>query len=104
MEDEARPQEPSYGLLFTPMDKTPEAPTEGFGPLTDDEKKSFEYLRATMTGWIEGSRVALMRVRHRGTDRAVLAVVSEDVDGSMMVAPLAMLMDDALFAEMDPAT
>lgn len=95
---------PSFGLLIQPTGAPPTAPEDGFGPLTQEEQGSFEYLRAAMGNRIDGAQPVLFRVRHQDRDRAVVAVVTEDADGSMVVSPLALLLDDALFADLNPGS
>lgn len=95
---------PSFGLLIQPTGAPPTAPEDGFGPLSQEEQGSFEYLRAAMGNLIPGAQPVLFRVRHQDRDRAVIAVVTEDPDDQMVVSPLALMMDDALFADLNPGT
>lgn len=95
--------EPKRGLLLTGVTgEEPKPPSEGFTALTEDERGAFEYLQAVVNGRLDSTRLALMRVRYRDEDRAVIVSVSEDEDAQMIVRPLAMMLDDDLFAELDP--
>ena len=71
-------------------------------PISAEEKDLFDAFLATVQGDLPG-RVCAMRVRHGGTDRVVIAVAVEDGE-EVFVKPVALLLDDELFAQIDPPT
>lgn len=81
--------------------------TDPMTGLTTDEQQDFDSLLALATtsslGELpEGVRVALMRARLDGEEVAIVTVVSEaEGDNDFTVAPVAVLMNDSIFARIE---
>lgn len=95
---------PTQGLTVHRDGEPAAAPSQGFSPLSVEEQAAFDYLRAALSNRIAGAKPCLFRVRHRGRDRAVVAVATDEVDGEVTIRPLALLVDDSLFDDLDPGS
>lgn len=88
------------------MTTSPELDT-AFGPLTPHENLRARLLMQTVVlEHMEAerkipstTRLAMLRVRHEGKDRVVLAAMRGLADGQAEIMLLALLLDDALMAE-----
>ena len=65
--------------------------------LTDVETSTFEYIRQT-----RGCNIALVNSTYEGREVAVICAVSHEADNSVVMQPLAMLLDDNDFDKLTP--
>lgn len=93
MVNESLPDPIARGVIGVP--KTTPAGDDPFPALTDEEQNTFRQIKRAF----KSGQLALMRVSHDGKPRAVLAIIDQDGQDTVDVFPVAMLIDDDLFAQ-----
>ena len=83
------------GVIRALTPDQPGDPTRPHPGLTVKESAGFDRVR-------HGAVVRPMRVMHGGVPRVVLAEFSQTTEDDLLVVPLALLLDDALFDEIVP--
>lgn len=100
MTEEQGSQEPTRGFIAVPEGQTnPASPSVEFGPLTDEEREQFRYVRQALSGLDETLRLEAMRVMHDRVPRVAL-VAMKNVGDEILATPLALLIDEGLWEGM----
>lgn len=89
----------SIGMVYG-TDPSAPAPPKTFTPLTDEEQRTFDFLRASCASIEPNARPRLFRVRKDGRDRALMAVVWMQGD-ELVVTPIGLLLSEDEHAALD---